>query len=296
MDQDERLKLIKLYFRLGLQNKEMIWCISHRHGFTLGLSTLKRILKREGLYRRKYPTNLLNVIRFIRDEIMKSGKMHGYRWMHLKCIQSKLNVTQTVVRLLLNILDPEGTELRRKNRLRRQKYYSRGPNFVWHVDSYDKLRPYGICINGAIDRFSRWLIWLKAYYTSRSSDPRIIAGYFIQEVEARMGCPRMIRSDHGTENGHMQAMQVFMRETHHDSLAGPKSFVMGKSTTNQRIECWWSILRKENTQHWINVFSNLKDNGMFSGDFLDKNLIRFCFLKIVQVLNSYIFTFFLSHL
>ena len=106
-----------------------------------------------------------------------------------------------------------------------------------------------------------------------------------QEVEARMGCPRMILSDHGTENGHMQAMQVFMRETPHDSLAGPKSFVMGKSTTNQRIECWWSILRKENTQHWINVFSNLKDNGMFSGDFLDKNLIRFCFLKIVQVLN-----------
>ena len=61
------------------------------------------------------------------------------------------------------------------------------------------------------------------------SDPRIIAGYFIQEVEARMGCPRMIRSDHGTKNGHMQAMQVFMRETHHDSLAGPKSFVMGKA-------------------------------------------------------------------
>ena len=142
MDQDEWLKLIKLYFCLGSQNKEMIWCLSHRHGFTLGLSTLKRILKREGLYRCKYPTNLLNVIRFIRDEIMKSGKMHGYRWMHLKCIQSKLNVTQTVVRLLLNILDPEGTE----------------------------LRPYGICINGAIDGFSRWLIWLKAYYTS--SDPR----------------------------------------------------------------------------------------------------------------------------
>ena len=154
---------------------------------------------------------------------------------------------------------------------------------MWHVDSYDKLRPYGICINGAIDGFSRCLIWLKAYYTS--SDPRIIAGYFIQEVEARMGCPRMIRSDHGTKNGHLQAMQVFMRETHHDSLAGPKSFVMGKSTTNHRNECWWSILRKENTQHWINVFSNLKDNGMFSEDFLDKNLIRFCFLKLVQVLN-----------
>ena len=85
---------------------------------TLGLSTFKRILKREGLYRRKYPTNLLNVVHYIRGEIMKSGKIHRYRWMHLKCIQNKLNVTQTVVRLLLNILDLEGSELRRKNRLR----------------------------------------------------------------------------------------------------------------------------------------------------------------------------------
>ena len=84
----------------------------------LGLSTFKRILKREGLYRRKYPTNLLNVVHYIRGEIMKSGKIHGYRWMHLKCIQNKLNVTQTVVRLLLNILDLEGSELRPKNRLR----------------------------------------------------------------------------------------------------------------------------------------------------------------------------------
>ena len=78
MDQDERLKFIKLYFRLGVQNKEMICCLSHRHGFTLGLSTFKQILKHEILYRRKYPTNLLNVVHYIRGEIMKSGKIQSW--------------------------------------------------------------------------------------------------------------------------------------------------------------------------------------------------------------------------
>ena len=26
-----------------------------------------------------------------------------------------------------------------------------GPNFLWHCDGYDKLKPYGLCIHGCID-------------------------------------------------------------------------------------------------------------------------------------------------
>ena len=26
-----------------------------------------------------------------------------------------------------------------------------GPNFIWHMDGYDKLKPYGITIHGCID-------------------------------------------------------------------------------------------------------------------------------------------------
>jgi hypothetical protein len=35
-----------------------------------------------------------------------------------------------------------------------------GPNFAWHADGYDKLKPYGFPIHGCIDGFSRRLIWL----------------------------------------------------------------------------------------------------------------------------------------
>ena len=42
-----------------------------------------------------------------------------------------------------------GVELRRA-----RQYTCSGPNALWHMDSYDKLKPYGIAINDCIDGFS----------------------------------------------------------------------------------------------------------------------------------------------
>lgn len=33
-----------------------------------------------------------------------------------------------------------------------------GPSFKWHVDSYDKLKPFGVRINGVIDGFTRLVV------------------------------------------------------------------------------------------------------------------------------------------
>ena len=43
-------------------------------------------------------------------------------------------------------IDPEGVHRRKAHMLVRRRYYARGPNYVWHVDGYDKLKPYGLCI------------------------------------------------------------------------------------------------------------------------------------------------------
>ena len=53
--------------------------------------------------------------------------------------------------------------------------------------------------------------------------------------------------------------------------------------SNQRIEFWWGILRKRCSQYWINLFEELKEDGHFTGDFLDKSLIQLCFMNIIQV-------------
>ncbi|KAG5879819.1 hypothetical protein JTB14_007671 [Gonioctena quinquepunctata] len=177
-------------------------------------------------------------------------------------------VQQESVRLVLNILDPEGVTLRRRNRLRRREYFSKGSIFLWHIDSYDKLKPYGIAINGCIDGFSRNVLWLKAAFTNNA--PAVISGYFMNTVESLGGCPKMIRTDMGTENGYVEQMQNFFGDRNLGAI-----FIYGRSTANQRIESWWNILRKRTAQFWMNLFKSLKDNGHFNGSFIDKSLVQF---------------------
>lgn len=96
-----------------------------------------------------------------------------------------------------------------KNSLKRRENYNRGLNSCWHIESYNKLKPYGICINGAIDGHSRFILLLKAFTTN--SDPKINANYYTDRVMCRNGCPSRIRVDLGTENRHMCQMQSALR-------------------------------------------------------------------------------------
>ncbi|RVE55502.1 hypothetical protein OJAV_G00235640 [Oryzias javanicus] len=122
------------------------------------------------------------------------------------------------------------------------------------------------------------MIWLHAYSTN--NDPKVIAGHFMAEVEKRMGTPARIRCDLGTENVTIGEMQRFLRWSmnHHVS----NCFITGSSNHNQRIESWWAFLRRHHAQHWINRFQELKDSDRFSGSFLDKQLILFTCLNIIE--------------
>ncbi len=210
-----------------------------------------------------------------------TGQLQGYCLMHHRAIQRGFVVSQETIRRLMKIVDADGVELRRARRLRRRQYACRGPNALWHMDSYDKLKPYGIAINGCIDGFSRHIMWMEAYTTN--SNPKVIADYFINTVMRIGGCPQRLRADPGTENGHVKDMQMFLRRNHTDHHAGDGSFICGCSTANQRIESWWGILHRQSVQFWMDILQTLKDDGLFSGDFLDKSLVQFCFLNLIQV-------------
>ena len=276
---------VTMYFDLGLSNAEILAFLALAHRIVISMSTLKRTLRRLKLRRRKDYSDLLDVAMFITKEHQTSGQLYGYRWMHLKCIQNNLRVPRDTVYEIMKILDPEGIAARKRHRLRRRQYKSKGPNFVWHIDSYDKLKPYGIAINGCIDGFSRNIVWLEASTTN--SDPKVVAYYYIQAVKRKAGCPRRIRSDMGTENTYIEQMQIFLRRNHQDEMSGPKSFLYGKSTHNQRIEWFWGCLRKKVGQFWMDLFQGLSNDTVdtsFCGSFLDKSLVQFCFIKLIQVL------------
>ncbi|OWF45213.1 hypothetical protein KP79_PYT23580 [Mizuhopecten yessoensis] len=214
-----------LYFHMGFTYMEILGALAVNHRIVISLRTLKRLLSRQNLFRRKHYTAIIDIALFINKELHGSGCMHGYRWMHRKCLHSGMTVSRKVVCSLVHILDPKGIEISKKDRLKRRRYFAKGPNYLWHVDSYDKLKPFGLCINGCIDGFSRRIIWLNVYHTS--SNPRVIAGFYMDAVSELGGCPQLVRGDMGIENGHLARMQTL--------LSGEESFLYGASMHNQRI-------------------------------------------------------------
>jgi len=282
MDTDSRFDIITSYFRLGLSQNDILFSLAVNHGIVISVRTLKRILHRAKLYRRKKHSTVRDIVSFIQEEIGRSGGLFGYRWMHTKCLQSGLSVSRNEVAIIMQTLDQEGVALRRQRKLRRRKYYAKGPNFVWHIDGWDKLKPYGIAVHGCVDGFSRHIVWLEAHTTN--NNPKLVGGYFVKAVTTLGGCPSIVRADNGTENGHVCAIQQFMRRNDADEFSGQKSFLYGRSTANQRIEFLWGMLRKQCMQFWMDLFSSLSHNGDFCGDALDKAFIQFCFMDIIQVI------------
>ncbi|XP_028405764.1 uncharacterized protein LOC114528336 [Dendronephthya gigantea] len=117
-----------------------------------------------------------------------------------------INVPRSVVQVFLAELDLVGTQQRKAHCLRRRRYSNPGPNYSWHSDGYDKLKPYGFPIHACIDGFSRRLIWLRL--TRSNNDPHIIASFFLESIKELQACPTLLRTDRGTENGSMATDMV----------------------------------------------------------------------------------------
>ena len=81
---------IRYYFNLGFSNDEILVCLSSHHGIVISYRTLKRRLRKYGLYRKKYMSDLITVAEFIDYGLSKAGCLHGYRWVHLKCIKTDM--------------------------------------------------------------------------------------------------------------------------------------------------------------------------------------------------------------
>ena len=79
------------------------------------------------------------------------------------------------------------------------------PNFIWHIDGYDKLKPYGFCVHGAIDGYSRRILWLEV--GPSNNNPMVTVQYYLDCVHQLGGCPQVVRGDCGTENIHIAAIQ-----------------------------------------------------------------------------------------
>ena len=143
------------------------------------------------------------------------------------------------------------------------------------------MKPFGFPIHGAVDGYSRKVLWLEVVRSNNS--PHTPARLFFDTVKEVKGCPLLLRTDCGTENGMMAAMQCYFRSDGTDALAGEKSHKYGTSTKNQRIENWWSHFRKMRSNWWINFFKDMSSSGILDLDNeLQKECLWFCFHAVLN--------------
>ena len=140
-------------------------------------------------------------------------------------------------------------------------YVSQGPNFIWLIDGYDRLKPFRFPIHGATDGFSRKVLWVNI--CPSNNDPYIISYFYVNCISNLKYVPRTIRDDRDSENIVVFCMWWYIRGEHQDSMSGRSSFLFGSSTNNQGLESWWSILKRQNSTLWISVFKDLQDGGLF---------------------------------
>ena len=77
-----------------------------RHGVIISKRHLMRLLKMHGLTRKVY-ADLGEVKDFIIQQLKGPGRLHGYRWMHHKCLSNGICAKKEDVRIILSSLDPD---------------------------------------------------------------------------------------------------------------------------------------------------------------------------------------------
>ena len=225
-------EIITEYFNRGFEYRSILLFLQRFHGFTMSVSTLKRRLRRYGLKKRSVTFSehqIAQMRQIIQNEIRDSpSSLLGYRgmWSKLKTTY-KIVVPRDIVMNMLREVDPEGTQERKSRRLKRRTYLSAGPNDTWHIDGYDKLKPYGLPIHGCVDGFSRKILWLRVCKTN--NNPVVTACHFLRLVKENYVCPKLVRTDCGTENGIIAAMQCTLTNNENGHR-------YGTSVANQRIE------------------------------------------------------------
>ncbi|XP_031779758.1 uncharacterized protein LOC116416223 [Nasonia vitripennis] len=266
MEVNSFIELILQYFFKRYTYEEICLLLKQENNISITVRNLRKILKHLKLKRKNIVESPKEVIvATVIHEVFNDGLNLGYRAMHQRLRKKyRLLVKQSTVLEILRLVDPVGVENRSRYRLKRRTYKVPGPNYAWHIDGHDKLKRYGFAIHGCVDGYSKKVMWL--HVSTSNNDPTIVAYYYLQCLKEFDVLPTLIRAHTGTENTVVELLQMALRFHHTNEKAGEKSFIKGKSTSNERIEKYWRQLRNHFAEYYMSIFKTMEDNGVLDID------------------------------
>jgi len=107
-----------------------------------------------------------------------------------------------------------------------------------------------------------------------------VAGYYIDWLREAGGTFRKMRIDAGSENVVIERMHLAL---HLQDTYTTRHVIIGKSTSNQRIERFWGSLRRGLLQFYMDLFGNLLERGHLDlNNEYQKDCLVFCFFDLIK--------------
>lgn len=161
-----------------------------------------------------------------------------------------VRVTRAKLRASIRRVDPDGVRERGRKAIKRRVYSVPYANYIWHIDSNHKLIRWRMVIHGAIDGYSRKIMYLKCANNNKAST---VVSFFSSAVNL-FGMPDKIRSDKGGEN-----TDVWRYMLHYNNMDS-SCVVTGSSTHNERIERLWCDVFRCVGQIFYDLLYGLEDD------------------------------------
>lgn len=141
------------------------------------------------------------------------------------------------------------------------------------------IQPYRFVIHGAIDGFSRLIVYLKVSTNNKA----ITVFTYFQEAVTRYNLPSRVRSDLGLENLEVGRFMLAMQGLNRGSI------ITGTSVHNQRIERLWRDVNRVVVSRFLNIFLYLERQNELD---CNNELHLYCLhLVFVDLINQSLETF-----